>query len=368
MTWNWQHRNWPEFIYNVDEFKDQELLFVEKAGMQYGSFQHIDADEQEFLKVDLITQEALKTSEIEDEVLNRDSIHSSIRRQFGLQTDHRRIEPAEQGVAEMMVDLYRNYEAPLNHESLCLWHEMLTNGRRDLTDIGRYRTHEDPMQIVSGAIGRSVVHFEAPPSKQVHEAMAAFLQWFNASQKAQKKELPALVRAAVAHLYFESIHPFEDGNGRIGRAISEKSLSQSLGRPTLIALSHTIQDHKKAYYKALESNNKDLDITDWVSYFCDMILKAQDYTQKTINFSIEKGKFYRRFEKQLNERQAKVVERVFREGIKGFQGGLSAKNYQTISGAPSATATRDLAKMVEIGALTKTGELKSTRYHLNVKK
>ncbi|WP_339608508.1 Fic family protein [uncultured Roseivirga sp.] len=368
MTWNWQLKKWPQFIYNEEDFKEQELQFFEKAGMLYGSFQHIDADEQEALKIDLISQEAVKTSEIEGEVLNRDSIHSSIRRQFGLQTDHRRIEPAEQGIAEMMVDLYRNYEAPLTKETLCSWHEMLTNGRRDLIDIGRYRTHEDPMQIVSGHMGRPVIHFEAPPSKRVSQEMESFLTWFNHSIKSGKNELPVLVRAAIAHLHFECIHPFEDGNGRIGRAISEKSLSQSIGRPTLIALSNTINEHKKSYYEALESNNKDLDISDWISYFSDAVLNAQDETQKTIAFIIEKGKFYKRFEKLLNARQSKVVERVFREGFKGFKGGLSAKNYQKISGAPSATATRDLAKMVEIGAFTRTGELKSTRYHLNIKK
>lgn len=366
MTWNWKHKNWPQFIYNEEDFREQERQFFEKTGILYGSFQHIDADDQEDLKIDLISQEAVKTSEIEGEILNRDSIHSSIRRQFGLQTDHKRIEPAEQGIAEMMVDLYRNYDTPLTEETLFSWHEMLTNGRRDLIDIGRYRTHEDPMQIVSGHMGRPIVHFEAPPSKQVMEEMKSFLAWFNHTIKGEKNELPALIRAAISHLYFECIHPFEDGNGRIGRAISEKSLSQSLGRPMLIALSYTIQEHRKSYYEALESNNKDLDISDWISYFCEIVLKAQDYTQSTISFIIEKGKFYKRFEKQLNERQLKVVERVFREGFGGFKGGLSAKNYQTISGAPSATATRDLTKMAEIGAFIKTGNLKSTRYFLNI--
>uniref|UniRef100_UPI004047E814 Fic family protein n=1 Tax=Roseivirga sp. TaxID=1964215 RepID=UPI004047E814 len=367
MTWNWQHRNWPQFVYNVEDFREQEQQFFEKAGMIHGSFQHIDASDQEDLKIDLFSQEAVKTSEIEGEILNRDSIHSSIRRQLGFHTDHRRIKPAEQGIAEMMVDLYRNYKAPLTKEILFSWHEMLMNGRRDLIEIGCYRTHEDRMQIVSGHIGKPKVHFEAPPSKWVMEEMKSFMAWFNHSIKGGKNELPVLVRAAIAHLYFESIHPFEDGNGRLGRAISEKSLSQSLGRPTLIALSHTIQEHKKSYYEALESNNKDLDIGDWISYFCQIVLKAQDYTQSTISFIIEKGKFYKRFEKQLNERQLKAVERIFREGFGGFKGGMSAKNYQTISGAPSATATRDLTKMVEIGALRRVGELKSTRYFLNIK-
>lgn len=366
IMWNWQHRNWPQFIYNEEDFIEYDRHFFEKAGIIHGSIQHIDEADQEVLKVDLMSDEALKTSEIEGEILNRDSLQSSIRRQFGLQTDHRKIPPAEQGIAEMMVDLYKNYHTPLDEKNLCCWHRMLTNGRNDLIDIGQFRTHEDPMQVVSGPIGRPVIHFEAPPSKQVPNEMNHFVNWFNETGKGGKKELPALVRSAIAHLYFECIHPFEDGNGRIGRAISEKALSQGLGRPALLALSHSIEEHKKSYYEALERNNKDLEISDWIYHFCETVLKAQDYTQKMIRFVIEKGKFYRRFEGRFNERQLKVVERMFSEGTSGFKGGLSAKNYTSITGAPSATTTRDLSKMVEIGAFRKTGELKGTRYFIKI--
>jgi len=364
MVWNWQHKNWPEFIYSKANFEGFEKKFIEKAGIIQGSLQHIDEAQQEALKIDLMSDEALKTSEIEGEILNRDSVQSSIRKHFGLQTDHRRISPAEQGIAEIMVDLYRNYGKPLNDDILFSWHKFLTNGRQDLLDIGRYRTHEDPMQVVSGPLGRSTIHFEAPPSAQVTNEMKRFVHWFNGTEN----QLPALTRAAIAHLHFECIHPFEDGNGRIGRAISEKSLSQSLGRPVLIALSHTIEEDKKAYYKALETYNKGLEIDGWIEYFCETVLKAQDHTQKVIHFIIEKGKFYRRFSGLLNDRQLKVVDRIFSEGISGFKGGLSAKNYVSITGAPSATTTRDLTKMVEVGAFKKTGALKGTRYYLNTEK
>lgn len=366
MTWNWQNKNWPEFIFDKDGFNDYEHKFFENAGVLYGTLQHVDEDEKQSLKIELMSNEAYRTSEIEGEILNRDSIHSSIRKQLGLQVEGRRAEPAEQGIAEMMVDLYRNFDDDLTDEVLCLWHEMLTNGRRDLQNIGRYRTHEDPMQIVSGPLGRSKVHFEAPASENVPAEMAAYIDWFNNSGKRGKEELPPLIRAAVAHLYFECIHPFEDGNGRIGRAISEKALSQSLGKPTLIALSQVIQDDKKPYYGALEGNNRSLEINDWIEYFCSLVLEAQAHTQQTINFVIEKGKFYKRFEKRLNSRQKKVIDRVFREGFAGFRGGLSAKNYQSIAGAPSATATRDLTGLVKMGAFIKTGTLKSTRYYLNL--
>ena len=367
MSWNWQQKNWPEFVYDEESFKEAELKFIENAGVLSGSIQHLDNSEEKALRVELLSNEALKTSEIEGDMLDKDSIQSSIRRQLGMQTDQRKVEPAEQGIAEMTIDLYQSYDTPLDKHRLCQWHSMITQGRTDLQDIGRYRTHDDPMQIVSGPLARPTIHFEAPPSKVVPFEMTRFIDWFNRSNKGQEKELSPIVRAAVAHLYFECIHPFEDGNGRVGRAISEKSLSQSLGRPTLISLSHTIQNDKNSYYEALQKNNKELDINDWITQFSNLILKAQEYTLATISFIIEKGKFYKRFEHQLNQRQAKVVERIFREGITGFKGGLSSKNYQSISGAPSATATRDLIGLVAMGAFTKTGALKGTRYYLNIR-
>lgn len=178
------------------------------------------------------------------------------------------------------------------------------------------------------------------------------------------KHFPALTRAGIAHLWFVSIHPFEDGNGRVGRAIAEKALSECLGQPVLIALSQTIQNNKKSYYSMLEESNKDNQITEWLKYFSATILEAQDETQTLIDFVIEKASFFDKFRGQLNERQEKVVLRMFREGPKGFKGGLSAENYITISDTSRATATRDLQDLVKKGALRKTGELKSTRYYL----
>ncbi len=326
-----------------------------------GSLKHIAHDDKSILQVQLMSEEAYKTSEIEGEILNRDSLLSSIRKHFGLKTDNRRIPPAEQGIAEMFVNLYKNYDKPLDHEMLFAWHKMLTNDRRDLKDIGLYRTHEEAMQIVSGSLQEPKVHFEAMPSKQVPEEMDVFIRWFN-----EKRQLPILLRAGIAHIYFESIHPFEDGNGRIGRAISVKALSQGLKGPTLIALAQATERAGKAYYKALQSANNNLDIQEWLKFFCCTVLDAQDLTQSMVDFLIEKSKFYNRFSNKLNERQSRVIARMFKEGIDGFKGGLSAENYIAISGASRATATRDLQALAEIGALKKTGELKYTRYYLNI--
>ena len=262
----------------------------------------------------------------------------------------------------MMVDLYRNFKEDLSHERLFLWHSMLMNGRRDVEHIGSYRKHEDPMQIVSGAMGKRIVHFEAPPSAAVEKEMNGFISWFNQNREV----LPALERAGIAHLYFESIHPFEDGNGRIGRAISELALSQYMGSPSLIAISSAIERNKKAYYNALHANSKNLEITDWLLYFSDTILQAQADSQSLLDFILAKGKFYRMYEASLNERQKKVIDRIFEEGVEGFSGGLSAKNYKTISNATDSTATRDLQKLVELGAMKKKGERKGTRYQLNI--
>lgn len=363
MDWLWKNKDWPHYCFDKEALASYESAFLHKAGMLYGAMKHIKDDDTRTLTIQLISEEAIKTSEIEGEILDRESVQSSIQRHFGLKPSRKNIAPAEHGISEMMIDLYESYEAPLDHETLFRWHTMLTEGRRDLLDIGRYRTSDEPMEIVSNRLHEPQVHYEAPPSKVMKREMSAFLKWFNTSEQ---KEFPgALARSGIAHLYFESIHPFEDGNGRIGRAISEKSLSQNLGRPTLIALARTIESNKKSYYAALQRNSRgEMDITDWLLYFSQMVLDAQDRTQKMVDFLIAKIKFYDRFSDKLNERQEKVIARMFKEGIDGFKGGLSAENYIRITGAPRATATRDLQDLVEMGALTRTGERRYTRYHL----
>lgn len=366
MMWNWQQPDWPNFSYDkslIDDFEKQLLL---GAGLLFGAFKHLNEEDKRQLTIELISNEALKTSAIEGEYLDRDSLQSSIRRQFGLIADNRKISPAEQGIAEMMVNVYRSFEAPLSHAMLLEWHKMLTNGRRDLNDIGRYRTHSEPMQIVSGAIYAPKVHFEAPPSSQMMAEMERFIDWFNSTASNGKMPLPALLRAAIAHLYFVSIHPFEDGNGRIGRAIAEKALAQCLGQPTLIAIAYTIERGKKAYYSALERANKQNEITAWLIYFAEMVLNAQNHTATWIDFLIKKARLYDRLRGQINPRQEKVLTRMFREGPDGFIGGLSAEKYIGITGAPRATATRDLQDLVGKGALLRHGERKHTRYLLNL--
>jgi Fic family protein len=366
MRWNWQQTDWASFQYDPGQLRALEERFLREGGRWLGAFSHLGSKDQETLRVDLMSQEALQSSRIEGEVLDRESMQASIRRLLGLEIGRGKVRPAEYAIAELTVSVYRTFDQPLDHAQLHEWHLMLTQGRRDLQDIGRYRTHPEPMQIVSGPASRPQVHFEAPPSDQVPVEMDRFVQWFRDSHPEGSRPLSALTRAGIAHLYFESIHPFEDGNGRLGRALVDKVLSQALGQPSLLMLADTIEKRRKAYYEQLGQASLGNQLDGWLQWFGQVVLDAQESTYQHLAFLLAKGKFMQRHQAQLNSRQEKALLRVFREGPKGFKGGLSARNYQRITGASAATTTRDLNKLVGIGALRKTGERKSTRYWLHL--
>jgi Fic family protein len=214
--------------------------------------------------------------------------------------------PAEAGIAEMMKDIFTNYDSPLTEKTLCNWHAMLMSGRRN-REIGKYRTHKEAMQVVSGRYDRPKVHFEAPPSADVPKEMEKFIGWFNKSAPGGKEPMTPLVRAGIAHIYFVSIHPFEDGNGRIGRGIVEKSLSQNMGQPTLIAISSTIDDRKREYYEELAAQSTGNDVTNWLVYFGKTIISAQKQTIKHIDFIITKAKLFDTHKKNLNPRMYQLL-------------------------------------------------------------
>lgn len=327
---------------------------------------HLDQEDREGLTISLIAQEAVDSSAIEGELLNRASVQSSVARHLGIQADQRRANAAEAGAAELMVDVYRTYREPLSAAVLFRWHGMVMNGRRDLADIGRYRRQDDPMQIVSGALHAPKVHFEAPPSAAVSREMVAFLRWFAQSAPNGSAPVSALARAGIAHLWFESIHPFEDGNGRLGRAIAEKALAQGLDAPAITALAETVQRHRKAYYEALHRASLSNRVDDWLTWFAEIALAAQQRTIERVQFLIAKAHLLARLAGRINGRQEKALLRMFAEGPDGFKGGLSAANYRAITDAASATVTRDLAELVEFGALRKEGVLKHSRYSLAI--
>jgi Fic family protein len=366
MTWNWLQPDWPNFTWDRSRLTAAEQRFLLGGGALLGMVKHLRSEDRDQLTIDAMSTEAVTTSEIEGEILDRASVESSIRRQLGLSADERRVRPAEQGIAEVMVDLYHSFAAPLTKKALFRWHNMLFSGRKDLNEVGRYRTDEQPMQVVSGAMHAPKVHFEAPPSSRVPSEMARFVLWFERTKPGAKGSLPALTRAGIAHLYFESIHPFEDGNGRIGRAIAEKSLAQSLGQPATAALAATILAHRKSYYAALEAANRQNEITPRLTWFAAIAVEAQQSATALVEFSIEKTKLLDQLKGTLNARQEKTLLRMFRGGPQGFKGGLSAGNYSTITGASPATATRDLSDLVQKGALIRSGEHKHARYQVAV--
>jgi len=364
--WNWQSRDWPDFTFDPAKLEHLERDFVYQSGLLNGSIKHIAEDDQAILIVELMSDEALKTSEIEGEYLDRASLQSSIRKNLGLNTPSRRVSPQEAGISEMVVDLYQHFDAPLSHEQLFTWHSMICAGKRGLDVIGGYRTHDDPMQIVSNRLDDGKVYYEAPPSDVMQQEMNQFMNWFKDTAPGGNRVLLPLARAGIAHFYFLCIHPFEDGNGRIARAISEKALSQDAGQAVLISLSTVIEAKKKDYYAALEAHNYTCELTNWLTYFGQTILNAQLQTLALVEFLINKAKFYDLYQTMMNERQQKVIKRLFAAGPAGFKGGLSAKNYMTISKTSSSTATRDLRDMVSGNLLKVTGERKSTRYWLNI--
>src|SRR5208282_2289354 len=200
MEWNWQQPDWPNFAWDKARLVKAEERFLLEAGVCIGAVKHLGSEDRDQLTVDAMSREAVTTSEIEGEILNRASVQSSIRRQLGLATDKQRVAPAEQGIAEMMVDLCHSFAKPLSDDTLYAWHRMLTSGRHDLKDISRYRTDEKPMQVVSGAIYARKVHFEAPPSSSVPAEMMRFIDWFRRTAPDGTEPLPALTRAGVAHL------------------------------------------------------------------------------------------------------------------------------------------------------------------------
>ena len=365
MPWTWQLKDWPNFRWRNGLLEQEERRFAEGVSVTIGSLRHLPASERDNLAIALLERDALGTSAIEGEQLDRDSVQSSLRKHLGLAEalpPSARRSPREYGVAELMADLYQAPGAALTPERLFTWHRMLIQDRRDLDTVGQYRQHAVPMQIVSGQIGDERVHYEAPPSARVPAEMAALLDWFARTAPGQPDALPAITRAAIAHLWFECIHPFEDGNGRIGRAIAEMALAQATGTPSFTGMSAVLNRQRKSYYEQLRRHSVRLDIDAWLQWFAQQALQAQAEADELVRFLIDKAALMTRLSGQLNPRQEKALLRLLREGPQGFAGGLSAGNYARITSAPPATVTRDLADLVNKGALRRTGERKGARY------
>lgn len=367
--YNWQHENWPNFKYSLKNVEDDLLIFSEKVGRVSGILEGLPEEAKQEVIVDIILAEAIKTSEIEGEYPSRLDVLSSIRKNLGLQYSPEHIkDKSAAGLGELMIDVRKTFKESLTEEKLFAWHKLLLRENKKLK-VGQWRTHKEPMQVISGAIGKEKVHYEAPPSSIVPKEMKMFIKWFNDTGPGGKSEMKkAPVRSALAHLYFETIHPFEDGNGRIGRAIAEKALSQTIGRPVMLSLSRTIEAQKNNYYASLEKAQKSIEITSWIEYFVRTALDAQREVEKQIDFTLKKTRYFDSFKDQLNDRQITVIKRMLDEGTKGFEGGMNAKKYIGITKTSKATATRDMQQLLEIGAFILSGKAggRSTSYQVNM--
>src|SRR5579871_3753610 len=366
-TYNWQQKDWPQFTFSLDGVEDDLLIFSEKVGRVSGILEALPEETKQDVIVDIILAEAIKTSEIEGEYPSRKDVLSSIRKNLGLHHSPEHIkDKSAAGLGELMIDVRKTFKEPLTEAKLFTWHKMLLRENKKM-EVGKWRTHEEPMQVISGAMGKEKIHYEAPPSSKVPKEMKKFIQWFNDSGPRGKSEIKkAPVRSAIAHLYFETIHPFEDGNGRFGRAIAEKALSQTIGRPVMLSLSRTIEAKKSIYYASLEKAQRSNEITPWMEYFVKTALDAQREAETQIDFTLKKTKFFDHFKDQFNERQLTVIKRMLEEGAKGFQGGMNAAKYIGLTKTSKATATRDMQQLLEIGAFVLAGKAggRSTSYNV----
>lgn len=367
MEYNWQQKNWREFAYDTQQIAEYIGAFSEKVGLSKGSLNVLSKEQHNQGLIDALVLEAIKTSEIEGEYISRKDVLSSIKRNVGVASEGAKVsDPRARGIADMLVNVRDTYAEELTEQMLFDWHRMLFPKSSKIA-VGAWRSHAEPMQVVSGSLGKEVVHFEAPPSSDVAKEMHDFIEWFNNTAPSKKNEIKfAAVRSAIAHLYFETIHPFEDGNGRIGRAIAEKALLQSVGYPLLISLSASIEDDRKGYYEALKLGQRSNEVTEWLCYFIEVILNALDNSAKIIGFTIKKTQLFDAFKDQMNDRQEKVLRKMLESAIEEFEGGMSAKKYMNITKASKATATRDIQRLRELGIFIPIGKGRSTSYKVNL--
>lgn len=377
-SWIWRRADWPDLAYDARVAALDLAEAYRMYGVVEGKAMAIGLESTSQIALDALSDEVLATAAIEGERLSLDAVRSSVMRRLGLATSGP-INRSVDALVEVIGDATTAIDAPLDEDRLCRWQSALfpggTSGIHRIV-VGRYRDHDDPMQIVSGRPGREVVHYEAPPSDAVPFEMKRFLKWFADTSPAHVSESQAgrtsidgFARAAVAHLWFESIHPFEDGNGRIGRAIVDMAISQHLRQPVrLFSLSRQLLTSGAAYYDALNRVQRGAaDVTTWVRWFARQCAAACHVASRVIDHALEKRRFWEQHDNSgLHERQRKVLQRLLDDGDGGFLGGLNAEKYVKLTGVSKATASRDLSEMVTGGQLWRSGVGKALRYYVNV--
>lgn len=360
----WEQPDWPNFRWDETRLVKRLAQVSREQGRLLGKMESLGFALRSEAHLRTLTEDVIKSSEIEGEVLEREQVRSSLARRLGLElgglvTADRHVE----GVVEMMLDAAGEFDQPLTEARLCAWHAALfPTGYSGMTRIrvGAWRDdHTGPMQVVSGPVGKEKVHYEAPPAARLAGEMAHFLRWFDTPD-----DTDPLLRAGLAHLWFVTVHPFDDGNGRIARAIADMALARSehTGQ-RFYSLSTQIRRERDTYYRLLETTQKGaLEVTAWQEWFLDCLLRAIEGARETLAAVLDKARFWERFAKEpLNERQIKVLNRV----LDGFEGKLTSSKYAKLVKCSQDTAYRDILDLIERGALRKdAGGGRSTSYSL----
>lgn len=368
----WQHPDWPHFVVDTPSVAAAVVLARRAQGAIEGRLAAVGFDHHLALAADAWTEDAMSTAAIEGERLDLDAVRSSVARRLGVAASTTAAGKVAtprhvDGLLDVMNDATSRADQPVTAERLHAWQAALfPTGYSGMSKIvvGGWRTHGEPMQIVSGPIGKERVHYEAPRSADVPKQMAPFLTWLNNTAPQD-----GLVKAAVAHLWFETIHPFEDGNGRVGRAVVDLLLARDMGPASrLLRISQQLLIQRAGYYDELHrAQHGTPDITGWVLWFTQQVQAACVAASATVDGALTKANFWNEHrDKNLNPRQRKVVNLLLDAGPGGFEGGMNTRKAENLTGAARATASRDLIELAELGLLQAVGGGRSTRYQLRV--
>ncbi|WP_295538186.1 DUF4172 domain-containing protein [uncultured Pseudacidovorax sp.] len=375
--WIWQAPDWPQWRFDAQALQASLATARIAQGRMLGVIGSLRLADVQALQNEEWAEEAVATAQIEGELLQIDSVRASAARRLGLtqsgRAQQRQREPRIEATLDVIEAAVQDWQRPLDAERLFGWHAALfPTGRSGITRIvvGGWRTHLEPMQIVTPQLrGPDVVHYEAPPSANVAAHMAQLIDWFN--DDGVRAGMDGIVRAAIAHLWLEAIHPFEDGNGRIGRALSDLAMAQDMrSGARLFSLSHQIWLDRAGYYRELNaaSSRPSLDVTEWVRWFVQCVEKACDATVAQVQAAARKGGFWATLMDRhpgLTATQRKVVNRLYDAGPGGFDGGMSTEKYAAIAQVSRATAYRELTQLTEWGVFLRTGQGRGTRYALD---
>ena len=361
--WIWQYDEWPRFCWNNDSIIAPLARVREKQGRLLGLMEGLGFDVQTASSLEVMTEDVLRSSEIEGLLLNAENVRSSVARHLGLDIDGlSHSDHYTEGVVQVMMDAVQQADTPLTKERLFNWHAALfPTGRSGVTPItvAAWRTGEEPMLVVSGAMGKEKIHYEAPPSDDVPRQMQQFIQWFNSEPTTDP-----VLKAAIAHLWFVNIHPFDDGNGRLTRTLTDMLLARADGYPQrFYSMSAAILRDRNNYYDLLEYMGKHgLDITRWLLWFLQTMENAIDTAVEKTQRAIRKSLFWQKNRTvALNERQIKVINRLW----DGFEGKLNTSKWAKMTKTSAATALRDIQNLVDKGILYRTEEGgRSTHYRL----